>query len=148
MGLYAVIKNGVVNGIAIADAPIEADGEWICVDNLDPTPGPFWKYENGVFSPPVVPPEVVLPKIITKVAFRFRMTDAEYVGILSAAKTDVEVAAWIETFNMVSQIDLDNQRTKDGVANLVSKSLLTQDRATEILTAPVQDSERPQGMIG
>jgi hypothetical protein len=39
---------------------------------------------------------------------------------------------------MVSSIDLDNQRTKDGVANLVSKNLLTQARADEILTAPVQ----------
>jgi hypothetical protein len=89
---------------------------------------------------PVFAPQ---PNIITKVAFRFRMTDAEYVGVLSAAKTDVEVAAWVETFNMVSSIDLDNQRTKDGVANLVSKNLLTQARADEILTAPVQPDERP-----
>lgn len=92
---------------------------------------------------PSDPPAPALPNIITKVALRFRMTDAEYVGVLSAAKTDVEVAAWVETFNMVSQIDLDNQRTKDGVANLVSKNLLTQERATEILTAPVQPGERP-----
>lgn len=88
-------------------------------------------------------PEPYIPPVITKVAFRFRLTDAEYVGILSAAKTDVEVAAWVETFNMVSSIDLDNQRTKDGVANLVSKNLLTQARADEILTAPVQPNERP-----
>ena len=81
--------------------------------------------------------------IITKVAFRFRLTDAEYVGILSAAKTDIEVAAWVETFNMVSQINLDDQRTKDGVANLVSKNLLTRVRADEILTAPVQENEKP-----
>lgn len=83
------------------------------------------------------------PPVITKVSFRFRMTDAEYVGVISAAKTDVEVEAWLETFNMVSQINLDDQRTKDGVENLVSKNLLTQERATEILTAPVQSSERP-----
>jgi hypothetical protein len=88
-------------------------------------------------------PQPYVQPIITKVAFRFRMTDAEYVGILSAAKTDVEVVAWVETFNMVSTIDLDNQRTKDGVANLVSKNLLTQARADEILTAPVQPGERP-----
>ncbi len=55
----------------------------------------------------------------------------------------IEVAAWVETFNMVSQINLDDQRTKDGVANLVSKNLLTQPRADEILTAPVQAGERP-----
>lgn len=88
-------------------------------------------------------PTPYVTPIITKVAFRFRFTDAEYVNILTAAKTDVEVAAWVETFNMVTQINLDDQRTKDGVANLVSKNLLTQPRADEILTAPVQAGERP-----
>jgi len=143
MSLYAVIKGEVVDGIAIADAPLDTDGMWVCIDGMDPMPGPNWTYKNGVFAPPVLPPAPVLPNIISKVAFRFRMTDAEYVGVINAAKSDVEVAAWVETFNMVSKIDLDNQRTKDGVANLVSKNLLTQARADEILTAPVQPNERP-----
>lgn len=144
MSLYAVVKGEVVDGIAIADAPLETDGVWICVDRVVPQPGPGWLYKNGSFSLPPDPPAPPPPlNIITKAAFRFRMTDAEYVGVLSAAKTDVEVAAWIETFNMVSWIDLDNQRTKDGVANLVNKNLLTQARATEILTAPVKQGERP-----
>jgi len=141
MGLYAIVKGTLVDGIAIADGPLDADGVWVCIDNLSPAPGPTWTYENGVFSPPVDPLPAATPNIITKVAFRFRMTDAEYVGIISAAKTDAEVAAWVETFNMVSRINLDDQRTKDGVANLVSKNLLTQARANEILTAPVQPSE-------
>lgn len=144
MSLYAVVKGDVVDGIAIADAPLDTDGTWICIDSMSPQPGPYWRYENGQFSPPPAPPPPPpLPNVITKVAFRFRMTDTEYVGVINAAKTDVEVAAWVETFNMVSQIDLDNQRTKDGVENLVSKNLLTQARATEILTAPVQPGERP-----
>lgn len=144
MGLYAVVKGNVVDGIAIADAPLETDGQWICIDNLDVKPGPGWKYENGAFVVPPLPAFAPQPNIITKIAFRFRMTDAEYVGILAAAKTDVEVAAWVETFNMSVKINLDDQRTKDGVENLVSKNLLTQARATDILTAPVQDDERPQ----
>jgi hypothetical protein len=102
----------------------------------------LWRYENNTFLPPVVPPPVVVPNVITKVAFRFRFTDAEYAAILGAAKTDPEVQVWYDTFNMVSSIDLDNQRTKDGVANLVSKNLLTTERANEILTAPVQPNER------
>lgn len=141
MSLYAVIKGNLVDGVAIADSPLETDGQWICIDGMNPQPGPFWIYENGSFKEPVSTPIPVL-NVISKVAFRFRMTDAEYVGVINAAKTDVEVAAWVETFNMVSSIDLDNQRTKDGVANLVSKNLLTQQRATEILTAPVQPGER------
>jgi hypothetical protein len=88
-------------------------------------------------SPPAIPP------IITKLAFRFRLTDVEYVGILAAAKADVEVMAWVETFNMVGQINLEDPRTVSGLEMMVTKSLLTEERKTEILTAPVQDSERP-----
>jgi|688.fasta_scaffold265981_1 hypothetical protein len=93
----------------------------------------------------LVGPEPVpyVEPLITKAAFRFRLTDAEYAGILTAAKTDVEVQAWVETFNMVTQIDLDNQRTIDGVGTLVVKGLLTQARADEILTTSVNDAERP-----
>lgn len=139
---FAVIKGDLVDGIAIAEAPLDTDGKWIDLDGVTPQPGPGWKYDGATFSPPPAPVDS-RPPIITKVAFRFRLTDAEYVTVLSAAKTDVEVAAWLETFNMVSQIDLSNQRTKDGVALLVSKALLTQTRATSILTDPVQESERP-----
>ena len=142
MGLYAIVKGEVVDGIAIADGPLDTDGTWICIDDVVPQPGRDWLYKEGEYLPPPPAPVPVLPPIITKVAFRFRMTDAEYVGVISAAKTDIEVAAWVETFNMVSQIDLDNQRTKDGVANLVSKNLLTQVRADAILNDPVKDSER------
>lgn len=89
---------------------------------------------------PTPPPP---PPIITKLAFRYRMTDQEYVGILTAAKTDVEVAAWVETFNMVSQVNLEDPRTASGLDMMVAKDLLTAKREVEILTAPVQPNERP-----
>jgi hypothetical protein len=88
-------------------------------------------------------PEPYIDPIVTKLAFRFRLTDAEYVGILADAKTDVEVAAWVETFNIVSQIKLDDPRTISGVETLVDKELLTEERGQEILTNPVQPNERP-----
>lgn len=100
------------------------------------------RYELVGPEPPL-PPQPPPPPIITKLAFRYRLTDAEYVGILTAAKMDVEVAAWVETFNMVSQVNLDDPRTASGLEMMVSKSLLTEARKTEILTVPVQDSERP-----
>lgn len=92
---------------------------------------------------PQPPPVDSRPPIITKIAFRFRLTEAEYVGVLNAAKTDISVAAWVETFNMVSQINLADPRTVAGVDLLVAKSLLTQARATAILTDAVQEGERP-----
>ena len=69
------------------------------------------KYHAGHYRLVGPEPEPYIEPIVTKLAFRFRLTDAEYVGILVAAKTDVEVAAWVETFNIVSQIKLDDPRT-------------------------------------
>lgn len=86
-------------------------------------------------QPPAPPP------IITKVAMITRFTDAEFVGILTAAKTDVEIEGWYARFNAASTINLDDQRTKDGIGLLVSKNLLTQERAVTILTALVQPNE-------
>jgi len=91
---------------------------------------------------PEIPP-VPLPNIITKVAMISRFTPQEYVGVVGATKTDVEVQAWYDLFQAASQVDLDDQRTIAGIESLVPKNLLTQVRATAILTDPVQPNERP-----
>ena len=98
------------------------------------------KYENGVF---VEGPAVVLPSIITKIALLNRMTDAEFIGIINAAKTDAEVELWKTRFDNATTIDLaDGSRVVAGFPMLVTKGLLTQERATVILTAPIQPNER------
>ena len=98
------------------------------------------KYENGVF---VDGPAVVLPSIITKLALLNRMTDAEFIGIINAAKTDAEVELWKTRFDNATSIDLnDGSRVVAGFPMLVTKGLLTQERATAILTAPIQPNER------
>ena len=98
------------------------------------------KYENGVF---VEGPAVVLPSIITKLALLNRMTDAEFIGIINAAKTDAEVELWKTRFDNATTIDLnDGSRVVAGFPMLVTKGLLTQERATKILTDPIQINER------
>jgi hypothetical protein len=98
------------------------------------------KYENGVF---VDGPVVVLPSIITKLALLNRMTDAEFIGIINAAKTDAEVELWKTRFDNATSIDLnDGSKVVVGFPMLVTKGLLTQERATTILTAPIQPNER------
>lgn len=92
---------------------------------------------------PQPPPVDSRPPVVTRIAFASRLTDAEYVAIIGAAKSDVAVEAWLAKFNMVSQINLADPRTVAGVDLLVSKSLLTQARATAVLTDPVQEGERP-----
>jgi hypothetical protein len=47
---YAIIENGVVVNVVIADAEYAAQQGWITC----PDAGPGWTYANGVFTAPVV----------------------------------------------------------------------------------------------
>lgn len=88
--------------------------------------------------------DYTFPPIITKIAMIARFTRPEYVGIVSAKKTDAEVEAWYDTFYAATNVILDTPMTIDGINFLVSKNLLTPERANQILTAPVQESEAPK----
>lgn len=71
---------------------------------------------------------------LTKQQFIDRFTHAEFIGILTAAKTDVEVEAWLFRFNNAdSPLETTDQRVIDGLSLLVTEGLLTQARADEIL---------------
>ena len=87
-------------------------------------------------------PKPVEPRIITKTAMLTRFTDDEFVGVLVDARTDAEVEAWYAKFNAATTIDLDSDRVKFGLAMLVTKGLLTQERSIAILTNPIQSNER------
>lgn len=137
MGLYAVIKGDLVDGIAISNSPLNIDGEWICVDGMEPRPGPGYKYIDGVFSPPDPIQTEFFPRIISKEEFRLLLTDSEYLNILQYSKTDVEVEAWVSTFNMLTKVNLDDERTKSWLEMLNLKGLISDSRKEEILNTQV-----------
>jgi len=46
---YAIIKNGIVTNVVLADAEFAAENGWIeC-----PDAGPTWTYADGIFTAPV-----------------------------------------------------------------------------------------------
>lgn len=83
------------------------------------------------------PPEPILPKIVSKLTFLDRLGDDEYVAILTASKTDVEIEAWINKFNLLSEIDLNDAKTAGWLTKFVSKNLITQERADKVLHDPI-----------
>lgn len=92
----------------------------------------------------LVGPEPVIPTwVVTKVAMISRFTPSEYVGIVSATKTDVNMQAWYDLFQAASIVDLLDQRTVEGINYMVGANLLTQSRADEILTTPAKPNEIP-----
>ena len=75
---------------------------------------------------------------LTKQQFIDRFTHPEFIGILNAAKTDVDVEAWLFRFNNADNpIETTDPRTIQGVESFVVKQLLTQQRAEEILGTTV-----------
>lgn len=138
MKRWALIEGDVVANVVEQDDEPQIGGTW--VDITDTHVGPGYTYDGQDFTPPAPPPEV---RIITKVAMLTkRLTTAEFVGILTASKTDPAIEAWKYVFDAATQVDLDSQNTRDGMALLVAKGLLTQARADAILNAPVEQGER------
>jgi hypothetical protein len=138
MKRWALIEGGVVANVVEQDSEPTIGGVWVPVGGMAVGPGDT--YDGTFFSRPVA----VESRVITKVSMLTRrLTQAEFVGILTAAKTDVAIEAWKYVFDAASTIDLDGQNTKDGMALLVGKKLLTQARADAILNDPVQPEERP-----
>ena len=136
---YAIINNDKIDKVVITDEPTNTEGIWIDITDIEPKPWIEWTYQNGIFTSPPPPPA---PTIITKLALLNRMTDAEFVGILNAAKTDAEVELWKIRFDTATTIDLaDSSRVVAGFPMLVSKGLLTQERSTTILTSPILPDE-------
>ena len=82
---------------------------------------------------------------ITKLAFKQRMTQAERIAIRVAAKNNPVVYDFQDLMDSATFIDLSRQDTIDGITAMESAGLLAEGRASEILTAPIDDLERFRG---
>lgn len=113
---YAIIRDGHVQNIAVSDSPLQTDGEWICIDDVNPTPTIGWKYENGVFS------EDSIKTMVPKTKFVAVLADVMS-GIEAAAQTDTEVAAWLEKYNAAEEFEFNEAYDAD-LTMLKSKGLI------------------------
>lgn len=138
MKRFALIENDKVANVVEQDESPSIGGHW--VDITGQHVGPGFTYSDGQFA---YDDDNKKSRIITKVAMLTkRMRASEFVGILTAAKTDPAIEAWKYVFDAATQVDLDSDNTKNGLALFVSKGLITQQRADEILHAPVQADEK------
>lgn len=61
---FAIIENGLVTNVVVADAEIASTNGWVAC----PVAGPGWTYTDGVFTAPVVvePEPIPAPPAPTK----------------------------------------------------------------------------------
>jgi hypothetical protein len=142
----AIIADGKVSNIIVVEpnsSILAKNPDWIFIGENPQRVAIGWGYENGLFIAPPPPPPPAPTWIVTKVAMISRFTPEEYVGVIGATKTDVEVQAWYDLFQAANVVDLSDQRTIAGINSFVGKNLLTQARADEILSTPAKDNEKP-----
>ena len=106
-----------------------------------------YRYEDGAL---VLAPDTR----ITRLAFRNRFTSTEKMALEMAALDDptapmaqrqqaAAIRVHLADVAASTFIDLGSQHTRAGVQELEAGGLLTEERALEILDAPVQPHERP-----
>ena len=150
---YALIENGTVANIAVADEETAAalPGQWVpgtgaCIG---------WHYDGEKFTPPAAPGGVPVTETrVSRLAFRKRFTQQEKVALELAALDNPSAAmpqraqsaalrAYLKDVDAAQFIDLADAHVKEGVQTLEAAGLLAAGRADEIINAPVQEDERP-----
>jgi hypothetical protein len=131
---YPENEHGIPYGYTRSPPPVEI-----------PPENSYLKWDGHEWNLTDVPPPVIEvpiePKIISKLGFLNRLGDDEYVAILAAAKTDVAIEAWINKFNLMGTIDLNDTKIQTTLSMFVTKNLLTQEQMDNILNDPLLPSE-------
>ena len=131
---------GVVENVLELDSLATAQalyGDSLCVESPgDVGPG-FTTADGGVTF--AAPPTPTRTSRVSKLGFIHRMTDAEFVGILTAAQSNMPLAGWVKKLDMITpesdgtSLDLADAQVISGVTMLERAGLIAPGRAAEIL---------------
>ena len=84
-------------------------------------------WRDGIDNPPK-------STVMSRYVFSQRFHSDEMLAILAAQSTDTAVALFLKLLDYAEQVDLTDTNLTSAFAHMVSAGLLTQDRATAILT--------------
>lgn len=139
MKLYALISGqNEVTGIVKVEDETQAQlfaniyPQVIDVTDYQPLPQIGWTFDGQTIV------GTNHSKKITKLAMRQRFTVSEMLGIMNAVSdpNKIIVRYLMDNLQVATFVDLARTDTQAGLQVLVQYGLLTQDRATAILTAP------------
>lgn len=135
---YAQIIDGIVANVIESEAdPDGTNGSWIACGDA----GPGWQCIGGVFSPPDSS-AVNSDTRITGVAFKRRMTQEERIAIRNLAKTNDIAFDFQDLLDSSPAVHLDDPDVTKGLEMMEAAGKLAPGRADEILSDPIQPSER------
>lgn len=124
---FAIIENGKVANVAIADVALAAN--WIHSDTAGV--GDSYNPGNGQFSSPLPTP---MPTVrdLPKLDYLKRFTQEERIAIRNMGKTSDVVNDYIELMNAAVTVHLDDPDTVQGLAALEQVGAIGPGRAAEI----------------
>lgn len=79
------------------------------------------------------PPDAPRSRILTRLAFMRRFTDAELATIYTAEEQGVVLKVWLDKFRLAEEISLDDPEIIAGVNGLEQMGILAAGRAAEVL---------------
>lgn len=98
---------------------------------------PDYQWEEGEIPAPTSYEKVRF----TSLEYLDKFTEAEQIGVVTAALTDVEVKLFYDRLLAATYIDITDPRTEQGIDLLISKSLIPASKKTTLLTPEVVNIE-------
>lgn len=137
MKIALVKENIVVAVVELSEEQLQliATQYGACVDvtGMDPMPEVGWVLSgNQLVNTTGAAPSMK----ITKLALRQRLTIGELTAIYAAIETIPIVKILMDNLAVSTFVDLSRPDTQAGIGVLVAYGLITQERATQIITTP------------
>ena len=138
--IYAIVNNNIVESILETDdveSYLKTNQLIIDITDIYPQPNVGWVLNGNKLEGE----DPVLTWKITRLAMRQRFTTDELISLYAAANTIVILKILLDNLSVSTYVDLSSLQTQYGISLLVSYSILTQERATQILTTAPTKAE-------
>lgn len=136
---YALIRNGVVENVVLADAAYVATLTGYDAVIANPAAGVGWLYDGQAFTAPepVEPPPpapAVIPAL-TQLQFRLLLTQAERLKCRELRQQDLVLDDFLGLLDIAQEVELSNPLTIYGLSYASSIGCFTPERLAQILAA-------------
>lgn len=139
MAKYAIVKNGRVVNVVVADFQLQPD--WIDLTGVEPQPSKGWFYDGTDFTQGEFSKD--LGSKITPRAFLKRFPAQARKQATARSKSNVDVEDFFLLLRLSQYVDLNDSDVSDALSLLQSLNILTQAEVDAILNDPVQENELP-----
>lgn len=103
-----------------------------------------WAWTGSAFAAPVQPAPAALPRRLSSLAFRRRLSPARRAAVTLAASAameqgDATLQVWLDDLNAAGVVELDDPETVAGVAAALAAGVITEAERDALLADPTEE---------